>query len=233
MKLLLGRVVVGWVLLIGLFSWLPLVRSVFDGDSYLWGTTFFDIPLKGAGLGGDLWYLILKTAVALFVLYALVRRWRPVGAVLAAVWTAILFADNLRGYIVDPDAMVFHGDTLGVQLNLTLIAPIMSGVMLIACLLLWRLLPDRSVDRSVDPSVDHAARRPYPLQPLNLKRVGLLAGLLPIQFVLLFFGTPHGLTDQIGVVLTILQWFLMGWALAMPVREDIRPTPGRLVGDRP
>jgi len=123
-------------------------------------------------------------------------------------------------------------NTLGVHLNLTLIAPIVSGVMLMACILLWRPLLDRSADRSVDSSVDHAARRPYPLQPLNLKRVGLLAALLPIQFVLLRFGTPHGLTDQIGVVLTMLQWFLLGRALAMPVREDTRSTAGRLVGDR-
>ena len=52
------------------------------------------------------------------------------------------------------------------------------------------------------------------------KVLGLaLIALLPIQFVLLRFGEPHGTTDQIGVVLTILQWMLIGAALRP------RPTP--------
>ena len=42
--------------------------------------------------------------------------------------------------------------------------------------------------------------------------IGLLA-LLPVQFVLLRFGEPQSTIDQIGVVLTILQWLLVGAAL--------------------
>jgi hypothetical protein len=34
-----------------------------------------------------------------------------------------------------------------------------------------------------------------------------------VQFLLLQFGEPHGTTDQIGVVITILQWLLVGAAL--------------------
>jgi hypothetical protein len=33
--------------------------------------------------------------------------------------------------------------------------------------------------------------------------------MLPLQFVLLRFGEPHGLRDQVGVVLTMLQWLIL------------------------
>ena len=38
------RIVAAWILVIGLFGWLPLVRAVFDGASYAWGTTYFGFP---------------------------------------------------------------------------------------------------------------------------------------------------------------------------------------------
>jgi hypothetical protein len=50
---------------------------------------------SGTELAGDIWVLILKTAIAVFVLYAVLRRWRPLAAILAPLWTAILLADNL------------------------------------------------------------------------------------------------------------------------------------------
>jgi hypothetical protein len=40
-----------------------------------------------------------------------------------------------------------------------------------------------------------------------------------MQFVLLRFGEPHGLTDQAGVILTVLQWLLLGWALRTGANE--------------
>lgn len=209
MQRFLRRMMVGWVLFVGLFSWLPLVRSVFDGESYQWGTTFFSTALGGAGLSGDFWVLVLKTAVALFVLYALLRRWRPLAAVLVTVWTALLLADNLQSYVLDPEGLVFHGDTLGVHINLTLIAPIVSGAMLVLCLLYWR------------QSIALGPKSPRALEPVNLKRLAFLAALLPVQFGLLHFGVPHGPTDQAGVILTMLQWFSAGWALALPSDERL------------
>ncbi len=41
---------------------------------------------------------------------------------------------------------------------------------------------------------------------------GLLA-LLPVQFVLLRFGSPSGTTDVVGVLITIMQWMLLTAAL--------------------
>jgi hypothetical protein len=37
----------------------------------------------------------------------------------------------------------------------------------------------------------------------------LVIALVPIQFLLLRFGTQHGTNDQIGVILTMVQWILL------------------------
>lgn len=214
MKSFVRRVVVAWILVVGLFAWLPLLRSVFDGESYSWGLSFMGFPLSGSGLGGDFWYLPLKTGFVVLTLYALVRCWRPVGAALATLWTALVFADNVRAYLEDPNGLVLRGDTLGININLSLFAPILAGVVLLVCILLWR------------QSVLHGSRRPGALQPRNIKRLTFLASLLPLQFGLLRFGEPHGLSDQAGVILTILQWLALAWALGMRADED--PAKGKL-----
>jgi hypothetical protein len=201
MKSVVRRIVVAWMLVVGVFAWLPLLRSVFDGWSYSWGFSLLGIPLRGDGLGGDFWYLPLKAAFLAVTVYALLRCWRPVGAILATAWTALIVADNVRAYLEDPAGLVLRGDTLGININLSLFAPIFSGILLMACLLYWR------------GSVSSGPQRPIPLQALNVKRLLSLAALLPLQFVLLRFGEPHGLSDQAGVILTILQWLLLGWAL--------------------
>ncbi|MFT5372963.1 MAG: hypothetical protein ACI9R7_002520, partial [Lysobacterales bacterium] len=36
---------------------------------------------------------------------------------------------------------------------------------------------------------------------------------VPLQLALLIFGEPHELTDEIGVIGTMLQWFLLAYAL--------------------
>ena len=36
---------------------------------------------------------------------------------------------------------------------------------------------------------------------------------VPVQIALLVMGEPHALTDEIGVIGTILQWILLAYAL--------------------
>ena len=43
--------------------------------------------------------------------------------------------------------------------------------------------------------------------------VKLCIALVPVQLILLIFGEPHALTDEIGVIVTILQWLLLAYAL--------------------
>jgi len=217
---LVQHLVIAWMLVIGLFGWLPLVRSVFDGESYAWGTSYFGLQLSGAGLAGDVWYLTLKTGFACFVLFALLRRWRPVGAMFATAWSALLLADSLYVFIANPEGLWFHGDTLGIQLNLSLIAPIIVSAMLLPCAWLWW------------QAVAEGAGRPAPLQPRNVRRLGMLAALLPLQFVLLHFGVPHGVTDQAGVILTMVQWFALGWALGLKGGGEVAVPPAGLISEK-
>ena len=45
-----------------------------------------------------------------------------------------------------------------------------------------------------------------------------------MQLVLLRVGEPHGTTDQIGVLVTIAQWFLLSIALWPGRRSGFSPT---------
>lgn len=51
-------ILMGWISLLFLFGWLPLLRSLMDGPSYQWGTTLLGLRFAGAGIAGDFWFLI-------------------------------------------------------------------------------------------------------------------------------------------------------------------------------
>ena len=56
----------------------------------------------------------------------------------------------------------------------------------------------------------------------------ILIAALPLQLVLLRFGEPNGRLDQVGVLLTIAQWMLVGFALkpraGATVAVELRPS---------
>jgi zinc protease len=90
------RLLVAWVLLVSLFAWLPLLRCLFDGDSCEWASgPWFGYVLRGAGSHGDLWYPVLKLAVFVPAVFALLRS---VGA--RAVGPLPLAAANVRALII-------------------------------------------------------------------------------------------------------------------------------------
>lgn len=196
-----------WVTLVFLFAWLPLVRSIFDGGSYEWGTAHFGAAFRGAGLSGDLWYLLSKLAIGVLALYGTCRIWRP-GLWLACAIVAIYFMDSLQGYLTDPAALIFRGDTLGIEINIGLVAVVLNALAVAAALVIllaWLRLPEFR-----------------PLSPGSRRALVVLAALLPVQFVLLRFGEPHGTTDQAGVILTLLQWLAVSWAIS---RKALGPKP--------
>ncbi len=202
------RIVLSAILIISVFGWLPLVRSIFDGNSYLWGNNYFGHAVNGAGMSGDLWYLVVVSAFGLLVLYSLQRHWRPLGTILATTWLTVLLVDSVYSWLAVPEGNWFHGDTLGIHLNLSLIAPVVFTLVLLASIFLCKQNREQGGSSAI------------PLQKNNRRRLLWLGALLPIQFVLLRFGQPHGLSDQIGVIITILQWLLMGWALAYRPRME-------------
>jgi hypothetical protein len=199
-----------WTALPFVFFWLPLVRSLFDGPTYEWGVGWWGVRMGGAGVTGDLWYLVLGTALGGILLWS---GWRGKRAVLRwalPVWFSLLLARALHWAWQDPQGFVFRGDTLGVELNLTWLAP---GFHLVGILLyLAWLRQDRRVSAS--------ARITAPWTSRNTWRIVALAALLPVQFLLLRLGEPHGASDAVGVLITIVQWFALGWALSpVPAQE--------------
>lgn len=196
------RLLVAWLLIISLFAWLPLLRSLFDGDTYEWASgPWFGHVFRGAGLHGDLWYLALKLALFAPAVVGLLRRWWPLGALLAATLAALYLTADLHTLLTLDEPLVFHGDTLGVRVNITALAPVASGLAFLVALTLVR-------DVARAPGAG-----PLPLAPANVRMLVMLGALLPIQFVLLQFGEPHGTTDAIGVVMTIAQWLGLAAAL--------------------
>lgn len=192
------RALLAWTALTTVLFWLPAIRGAFDGPSYEWGLVLF----SGAGTSGDYWFPALAAALALLTR---VLGWRgarfPVHLLLAG-WHVFLAVVVTLLAVRDPDGLRLQGDTLGLDVSLAVVGPAFFGF--------WAVLA------VVWAARDLLRRGPRPALPWtasNTRRVLGLLALLPIQFVLLRFGAPGSPADQIGVVLTILQWFLAGAAL--------------------
>lgn len=197
----LHRALMGWLTLTFVLAWLPLVRSLLDGITYEWGTRYFGVSFSGAGLKGDLWLLVAQTALAMWLLY---RGWRdpspPFPAVLLA-WLGLLAADALHG-IVTGGAFQFEGATLGVNVSLAIVAPLLHvGFFCLA--LVWAFRERVSGNPEIRPAWTGT----------NSALLGLVVLLFPIQFFLLRSGQGQEVKDVVGVLLTICQWFLISAAL--------------------
>ena len=188
-----------WLTMTFVTGWLPFLRSLMDGPSYEWGATLFGLSFSGAGLGGDYWFPVLKTAIGLSFLWL---GWRaPNGAFrpLLVLWLALMFADTVHAVLTVPDNFRFQGDTLGMDFSLVLVAPALDGGMLL--LALW-----------------FAARAPAlearPMGPANQLMLGMAILFLPLQFFLLRSGQGQEVNDVVGVLLTIAGWILLSAGLA-------------------
>ena len=117
--------------------------------------------------------------------------------------------------ITQPEDFRFQGDTLGVDVSLAPVGILLFGGM--AALAVFWVIRDLRSGRQ---------REALPWTRTNKLLGFALIALLPVQFILLRFGEPHGTTDQIGVVLTILQWLLIGTALRP--RSEKRDQAARL-----
>ena len=192
------RALLAWTALTTLPLWLPLVRSFMDGDSYEWG--FFGFG--GHGLHGDLWFPALGVALALAIRWLGWRGARMPFHVLLLLWLVPIGAGATYLSITRPEDFRFQGDTMGVNVSLAPVGILLFGGF--AALAVFWVVRDLRAGRR---------REALPWTRTNkILTFGLLA-LLPLQFVLLRFGGPQSTSDQIGVVITILQWLLVGTAI--------------------
>ena len=195
-----------WTALTTLIFWLPSVRGLFDGTSYEWGAFGF----RGRGILGDYWFVATGSVVAIALQYLAWRGPRAAFYVLFGGWHLYLAVATAAAAISDPASLRFTGDTLGVDVSLAVVAPVLMGIA--AALALFWIVRDA---RSGIPRPTLSA-----WSPRNTRWVLPLAALLPMQLVLLRVGEPHGTTDQIGVLVTIAQWFLLSLALRFAGRAS-------------
>ncbi|MDX5482873.1 MAG: hypothetical protein LPK07_14430 [Hymenobacteraceae bacterium] len=180
------------------FSWLPFVRCLFDGETYTWGTGYFGRSFSGSGTAGDYWLLILRVAFGLLIFYTAYRSGKRVlFYMLLLLWYLPLLLDAVYLAIYNPEQMRFRGDTLGIDISVAAVIP--AFLSLVFVLITYSMYLEQKRIRFVVPTW---VRR-------NNFWLILLMGMLPVQCALLHFGEPHGTTDKVGVVLTILQCLLL------------------------
>jgi len=176
---------------------LPLQRCLFDGDSYSWGQQYFGVSFHSTGIESG--YFILIPFLILYLAYFYSFYWiknRTIFYILL-VWFWIHNFGNLLFDIIKNGDTMFHGDTLNVHVSISSIVIPFSILFLIWILVV--IFKDRKLE---DVEIAWSKRN-------NLKAL-LILGILPIQALLYFTGESDGLTDEISVIITILQSFLFG-----------------------
>ena len=200
------RLLLSWTSVTFVAGWLPFVRGPFDGATYEWGTSYFGRAFGGAGAGGDYWLAAVKVGFALLLLVLGWRGARTPFPQLIVGWQAFGLADALHEAITSEDPLRIRGDTLGMDVSLAWVAPTLYAAALVLAIVWFRRERANRLER--DPGWPRA----------NWAWLAALAALLPLQFLLLQGGGPGSGRDQIGVVLTIAQWFLL--PLALRVRSS-------------
>lgn len=188
-----------WTSLTTIVFWLPFVRGAFDGVSYEWGGFGFG----GRGTEGDYWFVLTASILAIALQYLAWRGPRAAFYALFGGWHLYLAFTTAAAAIADPASLRFQGETLGVDVSFAIAAPVFMGAA--AALVLFWMVRDARGGRPRAAWTAWSQR--------NTRWVLALAALLPMQLVLLRVGEPHGTTDQIGVLVTMAQWFLLSFAL--------------------
>lgn len=193
------RALLLWTALTTIIFWLPAVRGLFDGATYEWGGFGF----SGRGVAGDYWFPLVTSVLAIATQYLAWRGPRGLFYVLFGGWHLYLAAGAIALAVSSPESLRFRGDTLGVDVSLAVAGPVLFC--LAATLVLFWMVRDL---RRGEP-------RPGFLcwSQRNTRWTLALASLLPMQLVLLRIGEPHATADEIGVLVTMAQWFLLSVAL--------------------
>jgi hypothetical protein len=196
------RAILIWTALTLIVVWLPFVRGLMDGDSYQWGNYFFGKQFGGRGMHGDYWLIVIQAAFGLNLLYLGWRGARPPFHWLLLFWQILMAAQACYNSFTSPEDYRFKGDTLGVDVSLAWVGPALAGSFAVLSIL-WVVRNLRTRHERAGPKWSLA----------NSVFLLIVLGLLPIQFVLLRFGEQHGMRDQVGVILTMVQWVLISCAL--------------------
>jgi hypothetical protein len=190
----------GWLTLVFLAAWLPVLRGVMDGPSYEWGASLLGVRFAGTGTGGDYWFVLLNAALAMALLVLGWRRPNGIFRVALIGWLTLALADTLFSVAAAPEAFRLRGDTLGIHVSLAVAAPAFGAAML--AIAAWWV----------------SKAPPLPVPPLaraNFVLLATAAALLPVQYMLLSSGRGQETEDVVGVLLTIAGWTLFSFGLGL------------------
>jgi hypothetical protein len=204
---LLLRVLLGWTSLTMLLGWLPFIRTPMDGATYTWGVAWWGMAAGGTGLTLQYWVPVVTVALGVAIVALGCRGARAPFPWLLLGWHAALFSNFTHMALTSPESFRFQGDTAGIDFSLAWVGPLLTGAFLAAALF-WVVRDRRKGGAHVPPAWGR----------VNTVWLGALIALLPVQFVLLRFGEPHGTTDLVGVIITIVQWMLLPTALRPRLR---------------
>ncbi|MFD2445580.1 hypothetical protein ACFSO7_16595 [Bacillus sp. CGMCC 1.16607] len=183
-----------YIILSGITFWLPLIRGLLDGKSYSWQGW---MGIGGAGVGGDYWILLILTSGLIAVVFTGWRGSRKPFYWLLIIWFFLLVIES-GSLFFSSEIIYFKGDTLGVNLAIgKVIFPI--DVLFFLLSIFW-IIRDRK-------TALYQHRPPW--LKINSWLMILFFFLLPLQFIFLRLFDLYKIFDQIGVFLTVFQWFLL------------------------
>ena len=189
-----------WIAFKTLIPWLVFFRLTFEGDTYRWGTQYFGRGFYSSGFErADFLLIYGLLAIGIFILWCL-RGYRfSVAGPLVFLYLGILAADAAY-QLIRGVPIIFQGDTLGIKVDISLPFYGLQFLMFGLALAWWCGVRRRNPDR--------------PARLAGHRRNIVIACVLyiPLQIALLVLGEPHGTTDVIGVVGTLLQWGLLAYA---------------------
>ncbi len=187
--------------------WLPLLRCLLDGKTYSWGQTYFGMNFTSTGIESG--YFILIPFLLLYLLFFYSFYWiknRTIFYVMLA-WFWIHNFGNLLFDIIKNGDTEFHGDTLNVHISISMIViplSIIAFIWIIAVIIKDKNLPEVNI----------------PWSKSNTKKALIILAPLPIQAILFATGEADGLTDEISVIITIIQSFLIA-IIFFPTKKHI------------
>lgn len=194
-------VVLGTSILSSWLWWVPL-RCIMEGEPFQWGNPFGEGMLRGSGMGGHFWVLLLLSSLFISIVYMGWRDPRGVFKPLLLIWCAVNLIGTLIIVLDDPSRYRFRGDTMGIDINMAWFMPALKGGLLLAAMA-WVVREWRSPRQNT--AITWTRKNSRYLLPVII--------LVPFQILLLRLGPMHDWTDKLGWILTYSEWVLINLAL--------------------
>lgn len=185
-----------------LLPWLVFFRLTFEGDSYRWQTFWFGQAFWSSGLSRPDFLLIYGLlGIGAFLMFAL-RRYRfKVAAPVLVSYFGLQAADALFE-LASGEPLIFSGETLGVNINVTTLYSVLAFIMFGLAIAWWVGIRDGALNGKANT-----------LTGWRRWTITLCILAVPLQLWLLVSGPPDGVTDQAGVLITLAQGVLLIIAL--------------------